>query len=163
MIWFKNNWFTIIGFFLVVVLLFIYLNSNYGVMGGLKKYFKISVSNCEVIKKEDTHGGFHGDGDLTAILDCSKFKQNIYNKKNCFSLPVEDEYIIDLIDSYELNKAFNYNSSEDFDLTKIQNGFYCFYGRNLHDDGSSYKHYLNFDLTIYNSDNNILYYYDSDM
>ena len=129
---------------------------------GLNKYFKIGYSECRMIKKEDTHGGFHGDGHLAAILDCFNHKETINNKRNCFSLPTDDEYIIDLIHSHELNEKFKFND-EEFDINKIQNGFYCFYGRNMREDGSSFKFYYNFDLAIYNLDTNYLYYYDFDM
>ena len=159
--WFKKNWFNLIAVFLLLMLGLIYLYSNFGPCSGLNKYFKINISACRIIKKEDTHGGFHGDGNLTAIFDCANHIETINNKKNCFSLPNDDEYIRKILDIHELDEKFKL-SDEEFDINKIQNGFYCFYGRDLHDDGSSFKHYLNFDLVIYNSDDNILYYYDYD-
>ena len=159
--WIKKNWFNIIGAFLIMLLILTYLYNNFGMFSGLNKYFKISYSECRMIKKEDTHGGFHGDGKLTAVFDCSNHKETINNKRNCFSLPTDDEYIRNLIHIHELNEQFKLND-EEFDINEIQNGFYCFFGRYLHDDGSNFKHYLNFDFAFYNSDTNYLYYYEYD-
>ena len=46
----------------------------------IKRELNIDVSKCSIEKDKDTHGGFLGDGDYIAVLDCNNNFNNMKKK-----------------------------------------------------------------------------------
>ena len=108
----------------------------------------------------DTHGGFHNDGEYYLILDCSKNrKKALDNIKNWKALPLPEN----------LGNAFfgtlgGLKIAEKLNMPKIKNGAYIFRDRlaGKNDDLNIGEGVYNFSVAIYDSDNDIMYYYELD-
>ena len=130
----------------------------YGCSNLRKAIIPYTVTSCKKIKIKDTHGGFHGDGVIFAILDCSQSNETIINQiKEWDTLPITDESILSQFKRFQLDDFYN-DEVKNYDILNKQNGFYYFKGKNQYD----YGYYANFDLAIYDSDNFIFYYFEYD-
>ena len=156
--WIKKNILVIIAIFMILTIVLIYLLYDNSVYSQIKKEFRIDVTNCKKIKSKDTHGGFHGDGVLFAILDCSQSNETIINQiKEWDTLPITDESILLQFKRFQLDDFYN-DEVKNYDILNKQNGFYYFKGKNQYDYGD----YANFDIAIYDSDNFVFYYFEYD-
>lgn len=127
----------------------------------IEKQIGIDVSKCTISEEKDTHGGFLGDGDYYAIFDCSKNKNYILEHLNTWNkLPLSK------------NIEFAVSKYTDIDISKINNGYYYFIDRyaveykdikDIHSDEKLLDRYaFNFTIAIYDSDTNMLHYYELD-
>lgn len=122
------------------------------------------LSECSIIKKTDTHGGFLGDGELFVKLECnSDLKLNEHWKE----LPLEDT----LKEASLLNICDNNGCLDMFErygIPKELKGYYYFLDRHSESkdkyDSSSINSRVsyNYSLSFYDSDNKIIYYYEID-
>lgn len=104
---------------------------------------------------EDTHGGFHGDGETYARI----LLEN--PAPECFvgwsRLPLTED----------LQKAVSRTQSGGF-LTDIRSGYYYFCDRHSEstdpadDSGLLTRYSYNYTLAVYDADTGILYYYECD-
>ena len=133
-------------------------------------YFGFSKKDFEIIEEADTHGGFHGDGAYYLIVDCSK------NKQKALEL-IEDWKPLDMTESLELImyggekdgiSYDGYDLSEQAKMPKVENGYYRFYDRHPnakdhHGDSELLKRAsFNFSLAVYDTDTDIMYYFEYD-
>lgn len=141
--------------YLVIIFLIIYLlmlpseESAYEKVG---KELHFDTSDCEIIKSEDSHGGFHGDGETYIIFNCQNSPLKLSDWKD---LPL----------SPNLTKMLN----KEQEISKVEEGYYYFVntfnryynnGIDIHDESSlSLNNYL---IAIYDTKNNFLYYYKFD-
>ena len=156
--WIKKNIVVIIAISMILTIVLIYLLSDNSVYTQIKKEFRMDVSNCKKVKSEDNHGGFHGDGELFAALDCSKDKENIIDQiKEWDTLPIVDENILSQFNRFQTDDFYN-DAVKKYDLLNKPNGFYYFKGK----DQNSYGDYANFDFALFDLDNDIFYYFEYD-
>lgn len=156
--WIKKNKLVVIAISMILTIILIYLLSDNSVYSQIKKEFRIDVANCKKVKSKDTHGGFHGDGDLFAILDCSQSNENIINQvKEWETLPITDESILSQFKRFQLSESYD-DEIRKFNVLNSHNGYYYFKGKNQYSHGD----YANFDFAIYDSDNHLFYYYEYD-
>lgn len=119
---------------------------------------EIKLPTCVIIEDyEDTHGGFLGDGTLTATLklgndeECENFKEEI--KESWMTPPFENTVL-----SYALNEYFVKIVETE---TKFpQENYYYYYINRFTDHPDVYTQ--NFTLATYIEDKNELYIYASD-
>ena len=162
--WIKKNIIKIIGivviiFVILLYLLFLFDDSAYS---HIKRAFKIDLTSCKIVKSKDTHGGFHGDGILFAIFDCSKNDNSILSQINEWkNLPITNESLLHLFDGMEYHDFYK-NEMKEYNILNIQNGFYRFKGKNRYDEASEHEHYGNYNIAIYDLDNSVLYYFEFD-
>lgn len=119
---------------------------------------KMKLPHCIVIEEyEDTHGGFLGDGTLTATLklgddeECEAFKENI---KETWAMPPFANTL--------LSNALKYYF-EPLEMKFPQENYYYYYLNRYTNNPESMGAYTqNFTLATYIEDKNELYIYASD-
>lgn len=125
------------------------------------------------IEYEDTHGGFHGDGETFAVVEFNKsiaedIQSGISNNMGWNSLPLSE--VIDLM-VYGGEKGgidYSYNFAELLNMPHIENGYWFFNIRHPNSTTpSEYSNLLhessfNFTLAIYDTDTHTLYYLEFD-
>lgn len=123
------------------------------------------VSGGEVLISEDSHGGFHGDGETYMVLQ--------FRDETQFSVP-ESPFWHALPLTENLRSVLYGNNIMLTDdagnprVPEIENGFYFFCDRHSEstdptdDAGLFSRSSLNFTLAVYDSDTCTLYYYEQD-
>ena len=127
------------------------------------------VSTAKTISSENSHGGFHGDGEryLIFAFDNDSFENTIKKDNTWHKLPVTDDSITALLYGLE-TPEMTFGPYINQDIPKISNGYYFFYDR--HTDSvnpfdASYaleRNSFNFTAAIYDADTNTLYYIELD-
>lgn len=132
-------------------------------------YMGFSKDDFKVVDEKDTHGGFLGDGDYYLILDCSENKEKaLENISDWNELPLSENLQLIMYGGEKDGVAYGYELAKDANMPEIKNGYYCFYDRHSesteHDDDSELfsRHSYNFSIAIYDSDTDIMYYYEYD-
>lgn len=135
---------------------------------NLKKDFGFDKSQFSVVSEKDTHEGSHGDGRYHLVLDCSDNKEKaraIVEGWNTLPMPAELRAVMCL---EELDGATYGYISEEERWPEVENGVYKFIDR--HDEAKNKsdcseflnRYSLNFSVAMYDSDNDILYYFEMD-
>ena len=151
-----------------VIVLFITITSCYHDkrIKHIEKFIETNISKCELVREEEKHSGFLGDGDYFAELNCSKYDDTEI-KINWKKLPVSEG----LKQALELRQCESdgcKNIYERYNISSIENGYYYFYDRHssvvdyrndeLINERSSY----NFSVGLYDADRKTLYFYELD-
>ena len=137
--------------------------SSCGIFDYEEEFFGFDPDAFIVVDQQDSHGGFHGDGQLYLILDCSE------NPEQARELVV-DWKPFPLSDTLQLAMYADngYKFAEDAHWPVIENGVYKFVDRNSEsknpsDDTQLLDRYsLNFTIAAYDLDTNTLYYFEID-
>lgn len=124
-------------------------------------------SDFVIIEEEDTHGGFHGDGEYFLTLDCSSDPDRARQiVADWTPLPLSNN--LELL-MYGGQKEYAvYHGWVEERWTKVENGVYRFYNYHTEntdpsdDSGLFSDSSYNFDIAIYDFDNDTLYYYELD-
>ena len=157
-----------VKFVLIILLSFMILYITQNLIFGRKyemgKALEVWVPLLSKSKYEDTHGGFHGDGESIDKIYLNDFQAKIFLKKikenkNWRKLPVTSELYTRII-----------SNIDNFDITipEIENGYWFFLDRNSeainkYDEKAIYDRYsYNYSVAIYDTDTKILYYYELD-
>ncbi|MFH5835333.1 hypothetical protein ACHAL6_04550 [Proteiniclasticum sp. C24MP] len=129
----------------------------------------ISIPHSMRIDYEDTHGGFHGDGETTAIVafheDASKdVRAEISENMNWLRLPLEESLDIMMYGGVKDGILYTYEYAELLSMPRIENGYWYFEDRLPE---GSLKELLalpsyNFTVAVYDFDTDILYYLEVD-
>ena len=125
-----------------------------------------NLDNCKIESEKDTHGGFLGDGDYFAKLDCSSIDENEI-KSNWKELPLSEE-LKEVMELIQCNNNECKNTYERYNIPNIESGYYYFYDRHTdskdrkNDEELNSRSSYNFSIGIYDVDNKIIYYYDLD-
>jgi len=129
--------------------------------------FGFSKKDFVVVEEDDTHGAF-GDGSYLLILDCSTNKQKALELIEGWSTIDDMSEPIDIIMYGEQKDGWGYNLAEQAKMPRIQNGYYCFYDRHYkaqypYDATDLLKRAsFNFSLAVYDTDSDIMYYFEYD-
>lgn len=143
---------------------YLIINTTY-----LQKEFGISEKGFVIVAEQDTHGGFHGDGTYSIVLDCSDKKTNIYKKIDDWRpLPLSENLQLIMYGGVRDGMTYGYNLAQDNNIPIITNGYYCFLDRHSRavdkysDNELFNRHSFNFSLAIYDTDTDTLYYIRED-
>ena len=116
--------------------------------GRAEEHLNLSLEDATVLEEWDNHGGFHGDGETFVKLSCADgFEENLGSDWQ--ALPLEGaayEYF------YNWGGVLEDPETDEMLIPEIENG-YWFY----RDTGP-----MNWELAVYDCDENILYYYEFD-
>lgn len=123
--------------------------------------------NSIVLKSEDSHGGFHGDGVLYEEIqikddDIAAFTNNALNKESWGWLPMSSELSKFIYGEHTYN--YSYGGYGEMMPENINYGLYYFNDRYHTKEGSIFERYSqNFNFAIFNIDKGRLYIlkYDS--
>ena len=132
----------------------------------------IDVSSAAVLAEEDSHGGFHGDGTAFLCFDCSgtDIADQIAGSESWTPFPLDDTVrtLVYGIED-ETAKMGPYLSDEDGKprIPEIEKGYYFLTDRQAEEGKAAgadllHRASLNFTLGIYDSDTDILYYFEMD-
>ena len=157
--------------FLLIICFAIMLNlaACSSVTATRKDYLGFSKEDFTVIEEEDTHEGFHGDGSYYLIMDCTGNKEKALENINGWNeLPLSENLNLIMYGGEKEGVAYLYNLAEEAKMPKIENGYYCFRDRasentDSSDDTELFDRYsFNFSLAVYNSDTDMIYYFEFD-
>ena len=150
--------------FIVIIIVFAF-SFTQPISKRISKSLGIKIPGNIHIEYEDTHGGFHGDGFLVAKIKFEEKKSEkillqIKNNPNWKPLPLTKNTEIALYQFYGLAEKIN--------MPKIDKGYWFLIDRfggeiiGSNDTKLLSRGAANFNVGIYNSENNILYYYELD-
>ena len=150
----------------IIFLCTILLLSGCSTKSKLLKNIEIEDNTCKLIKEDESHSGFLGDGDYFAILKCTRIN---YQKlsKYWYNLPLSDS----LLEATQLEQCTDKKCQKIYDkyeIPTIKNGYYYFIDRNpdnknKHDDKNlNNRASYNFTLALLDRENNTIYYYELD-
>lgn len=130
---------------------------------NIAKKIEIDLENCSVIKEKDTHGGFLGDGDYFAKIECSKLELSDHWNDLPFSENIQKLLKLESCDNTSCQTVL-----ERYQIPKIENGSYFFLDRhssstNPYDDSLVHtRASYNYSLAIYDKNSKTIYYYELD-
>jgi preprotein translocase subunit SecF len=162
--WMKK-YFKWILLFIILIIIFKFSINTHSINKGISKSLGIKIPENIRVEYEDTHGGFHGDGDLVAKVKFEEEKSEkiliqIKNNPNWKPLPLTKNTEIALYQFYGLAEKVN--------MPKIDKGYWFFvdrFGGEIMDSDDAKllsRNSANFTVGIYDTENNILYYYELD-
>lgn len=131
-------------------------------------YFGFRPSDFTVVREEDTHGGFLGDGTYLLVLDCAANREQAREKVGTWrELPLSEDLEL-MMYGGERNGTRYYGSHLEGFLPEIENGWYCF--RDRHDKSTDStddsqlwgRGSFNFSLAVYDADTDWLYVIELD-
>ncbi len=134
----------------------------------IKDKIDIDISSCEIEDEQDSHGGFHGDGDYIVRANCSENSKNIIDQLNDWiELPLSENLQLIMYGGERDGITYSYDLAKQANIPQIDNGYYYFINRNRdainkHSDDIFNEHSHNFTLAFYDKDNNMFYYYEYD-
>lgn len=141
--------------YLVLLMIIILSGCTSDSKNYIEKAMNIDLKNCILKEERDSHGGFLGDGEYFAKIECKEFELTNNFKKLPMSSYLESLMNIEICSSDKCQNAF-----ERYKIPKLKLGYYYFVDRKP----SSYdiKTTSNFSLVIYDSAKKIIYYYELD-
>ena len=132
---------------------------------GRSDFFGFSKRDFTVMEEVNNHGGFHGDGSYYIIMDCSKNKEKALEILSDWKKLPMTENLNRIMFKYENDGM---NLAEEAKIPMVKNGYYFFYDRHSESADSSDDSEIfgrgsyNFSLAIYDSDTDMMYYYEYD-
>lgn len=153
----------------VVFLIMAVLASVGGCSVPSDDYFGFSRHDFTVVAEEDTHGGFHGDGEYYLILDCSDHQAEAEEiTEDWKPLPLSENLELIMYGGEKDDVHYDYNLSKSAHLPVIEHGYYRFEDRSTdaedpEDDSELFsRSAFNFSLGVYDSDTDRFYYFEFD-
>lgn len=143
----------IVSAVMVTVCLFILCSCGwFGNENSLKKvaaeHLNLSLDDVTVLEEWDTHGGFHGDGDLFVKLSCPDGFEERFGLE-WQSLPLQGEAYRYF---YEWGGVFEHPETGEKVIPEIENGYWYFQNTGA----------MNWDFALFDCEENILYFYEFD-
>lgn len=130
----------------------------------LQKICGLDLSGCTVISAEDTHGGFHGDGDLIVTIDCTKNADSVSRQTEDWnSLPLSGN-----LQSFLYGGEYTLGYGDKAGIPEFTNGRYFFWDRHSQStdptsDEELFERYsFNFSLVLYDTEHSLLYLFELD-
>ena len=131
------------------------------------------VRDAKLVFHEDTHGGFHGDGDTFMAFDCSEAGEEFESSLSAWrELPMSDKLYYALFDQRAdmgepLGRLFaRFDIGYDHDTPAVKDGLYYFANRHnkakSRDDENLSFHSWNFTFAVYDRETKKLYYMEVD-
>ena len=124
------------------------------------------------VSREDTHGGFHGDGETFAALtfdeDAAPQLETALAEAGWSALPMEETLSIFAFGGEKDGITYSYNVLASRGVTPPENGWYYFLDRHSEAsdaDGAAgllARSSINCTLALYDADADTLYYYEMD-
>lgn len=127
------------------------------------------VSTAEVISDDDSHGGFHGDGEryLEFQFADDSFENTIKKDHTWHALPMQDDVIEALLYGKTMGEI-TYGPYLQAEMPEIEKGYYFFYDR--HAEGNDPfdtakvlgRSSMNFTVALYDTESDTLYFAELD-
>ena len=139
----------------------------------IAEQLKIKMPKALNIEHADDHGGFHGDGKRFAKIEFDNNSglniiSQIENSDRWNKMPLTENLSLIMYGGTKNNVEYVSEFAEKFGIPEIQNGYWYFNDRhskstNPESDTELFDRYsLNFTLSMYDADNNTLYFFELD-
>ena len=139
----------------------------------ISKSLGIEIPGSMKIDYEDTHGGFHGDGETFATIEFNKsiaenIREDIADHMSWNSLPLSENHDILVYGGTKEGITYTYNYAELLSMPRIENGYWFYEDRQpestlFWEEEDLIPFPYNFTIAIYDLDTDTLYYLESDM
>lgn len=138
----------------------------------IKTKINLDISSCKIENKIDEHA-FNGDGDYFIKANCSESPDDILDQISDWkTLPLSENLQIMMYGGKKGTTTYWHNLAEKIGIPLIENGYYYFvdrFAKNYNDIDDIYsdeallgRSSFNFTVAIYDTDNDLLYYYEFD-
>ncbi len=153
-----------------IILLISYISSQ-SISRRISNSLGIKTPIYAKIEYEDSHGGFHGDGDTLAkvYLNGKSAEEVIIEIKDKWKLlPLSENLNLMMYGGIKDNMEYSYNLADKLKIPRIENGYWYFIDRHskstdTYNDADLFeRNSFNFTLALYDLDINILYYIEFD-
>lgn len=138
-------------------------------MTGDSDYFGFNKKDFTIEEESNSRGGFHGDGSYYLILDCSGNKEKaLENLTDWKELPLPENLNLIMYGGEKDGMTYGYYLAEEAKMPVVENGYYYFCDRHSESTDSSDaselfdRHSFNFSLAVYDSDTDMMYYFEFD-
>jgi hypothetical protein len=145
--------------------IYIFIDIKFGWQIWISRRIEILVPFSAELEYEDSHGGFHGDGECIVKVFFSEeqaknFTEKIENNNHWKKLPMPER----------LQNCVSVYTEEGKNMPIIENGYWFYLDRNSeadnkYDENERYEEKRwsrNYSVAVFDSDENILYYYELD-
>ncbi|MBQ3556816.1 MAG: hypothetical protein IJA11_03345 [Oscillospiraceae bacterium] len=144
----------------VAALLLVLINPVAELIGASETRFGLRAGDYEIVESLDTHGGFHGDGTYYLILDCSKNREKALKAVSKWDRLPLPENMDQLMFGDE---ASWYRIADEAKMPRVENGYYVFQNRSS--DKAAFDksgRIENFTIAVYDTDADMMYYFEWD-
>ncbi len=163
----KKISFIIVGIilFLFIIISYIVFSIKFGEHMHISSKIEIAIPLSAKLESNDSHGGFHGDGESLAKIyftyeQAKKIELEINYNKHWRKLPMPER----------LQECVSVYTEEGMNMPIIENGYWFFLDRhsdadNRYDENEMYEEKRasrNYSVAVFDSNENILYYYEMD-
>lgn len=157
--------------FVILIIMLCFITGCYQITTEeyIKKEIGIDISKCYIEREHDNHGGFHGDGEYIAQINCSESKNEFVNQLEKWKkIPLTENLHLIMYGGTIDGTNYMYNFAQNNDIPEIKNGYYYFIDRhsdakNKYSDADLFDKYsYNFTLALFDLETGIFYYYELD-
>lgn len=161
----KKNISIIVVVFLSVMILYEIFEFRYDDYLDVSERIEIMVPLTADLECRDTHGGFHMDGETLIKIyfsneQANKFLKEVNQNKHWRKLPM----------TINAKKTITYLMDDEIKIPEIINGYWFFLDRhsdsnNKYDENERFEEFRpsrNYTVAIFDTDTNILYFYECD-
>lgn len=151
------------------LLLFLFLLTGCGgsdIRTSISETLCVNLSNTSILISENSHGGFHGDGETFVVLEFPADTPFECPESDFWhGLPLEENTRRLL---YEFDTAFLRDEEGHPRIPEVTNGCWFFYDRHsqslspFDDAGLFSRASFNCTIALYDADTNLLYFYELD-
>ena len=132
----------------------------------------LDLPEAASISYEDTHGGFHGDGETFAVLtfdeDAAQEVETLLRDAGWQALPMEGDLAIFAYGGEKEGVSYGYEALVKNEVPVLENGWYWFFNRDdaaenpYSADGLLGQGSINCTVSAYDADTDTLYFYELD-
>lgn len=127
------------------------------------------IISGEIIKNEDTHGGFHGDGERIIVIkynndSAGSILSNIQDNGKWSEFPLNEDLNLLVYGGKKGDMYYVSECAKKVGIPQIEHGYYYFVNKqtNNQDTDILLSSSQNFVIAMFDSDNNTLYYFEQD-
>ena len=158
---------------LVMVILFLTGCFSESINKRISRSLGIEIPKDIKIEYEDTHGGFHGDGETVAVVEFNNsigedIQSEMLNNEGWNKLPLSENLDLIMYGGKKEGMDYAYNLAELLDMPSIENGYWFFDNRHSNsispkeDSNLFNQSSFNFTIAVYDIDTQTLYYLEFD-
>ena len=157
----------------LIILLIIAGCSGESNQAYIAEQIKIKMPKALNIEYTDDHSGFHGDGKRFAKIEFDNNNglniiSQIENSDRWNKMPLTENLNLIMYGGIKNDVEYAYKFAEELGIPEIKNGYWYFLDRHsesTHPEKDTElfdRHSFNFTLSMYDADNNTLYYFEFD-
>jgi len=135
----------------------------------LSKNLNTKIISGDIIKNEDTHGGFHGEGERIIVIkynddSINSMLSNIQDSGKWSEIPLDENLNLLMYGGRKGDTFYQNEFAKKAGIPKIEHGYYYFINKQTNDQNTDILNSpsLNFAIAMFDSDSNTLYYFEKD-